>query len=619
MKTKGLSFAHFFVAHSISATALAYILSWIFGGLSPFIASVSLVFSFFRARRFTRAMRNSLEWRAPGGVRPWAWTELVILTFVLFASWKHFAWLMPAVPTGGTPAVTTLSLTNYGDLPLHLNFIRSLAAGTDFLPINPIFALEKLRYPFGANLYSAIWECLGFHTLGHLFLTGMAMTGATLILLRELGGAWAMAAFFLAGGAVAGVAEQDWKSLFLSVWITQRGMLWALPIGLMLLMDLRSHLSERSRLPQRAVSGLGRMWGLLPFFHAHAFFAVSLLLFFLVRNDFGRPFNKTRSADFLKRFFLHNRALYWALIPAAFFVYYLTDGLQRVSVVRVKSLWMLPHESTSSMIWNWLWINFGNSFGALFLVILGLWLNERLMAQKLGTSDTEVGKTDLSKAGVGGIGDTWLQELLLYALFFIAGLFIMLAPWEWDNIKILIWPWILGFGLVGRRLSARLEARTNWLWQIIFVFGLVVAFFPGVQIIAESWKDPQNKSAVVWRLDQLAQAEAVLMKISHKAIFAAAPSPNHPLAYFGKIRVMGYPGHLWSHGIDYSKTEIQLDEFMNGSPNWIESAKALKLTHVYWGPEEKLKWGKNARIWQSRLALVARSGEHEVYEFKESK
>lgn len=604
MKTKGLSFAHFMVAHSVSATAMAYVLSWIFGGLTPMIAAVSLVYSVFRALSFTRAMRNSLEWRAPGGVHPWDFGELAVLTFVLFAAWKHFAWLMPSVPTSGTPAVTTLSLTNFGDLPLHLNYIRALASGMDFLPLNPLFASEPLRYPFGPNLYNALWECLGFNTIGHLFLTGFAMTVATLVLLRELGGVWAMAAFFLAGGAVTGLGEQDWKSLFLSVWITQRGMLWALPIGLMLLMYLRSHLSGQSRLPQKAVGGLGRMWGMFPFFHAHGFVVVSLLLFVLVRFDFGKTLNWSRTRDFLTRFFVRNRALYWAVAPATFFVFYTTENFSRSSVVRLKWLWTLPENSNLQTIVKWAWVNFGYSVGALLLVALGLFFHERFVEKH---KTTEASRR------------FWWEEMFLYIAIFALGLVVMLAPWDWDNIKVLIWPWVLGFALVGRAYLALSERRPSWIWQVVSVVGVVVAFHRGAILLTESWKQPQEKAPVLWQLDQLANAETVLMKVSPKAIFAAAPVPSHPLAYFGRFRVMGYPGHLWSHGIEYAETEKDLDDFMNGSADWVERAKKLKLTHVYWGPEEKSKWGSTPRVWQERLALVAKSGEHEVYEFKEAK
>lgn len=607
MRSRLLSFSHFFVAHSVSATAAAFILSWLFGGLSPFISAVSIAFSILSARRFTRALRNTLEWRAPGVVRPWDISEALILVFVVFASWKHFAWMMPTIPKGTIPGVVTLSLTNYGDLPLHVNFIRAIANGIEFLPLNPIFAGEPLRYPFGPDLYNALWESLGFVTSGHLFFAGLAATIASLVLLRELGGAWAMAAFFLAGGAVGAASgitaeafEVDWKNFFLAIWITQRGMLWALPIGLLLLLHLRPHLSGSTRLPQRAVGGLGRMWAVFPLFHAHSFVIVSLMLFALVWKDFGLA----RTKDFFARFFLKNRALFWAFVPASLLIFHTSDAFSKASVVRLRWFWTLPENSTFASGLSWYWKNFGLSTSVLILMAFGVFALKRSLL-----------KTDGESARPPS---TW-KEGLLYFVFFTIFLFVILAPWEWDNVKVLLWPWILGYGLLGRNLIKLQEVKPSRLWAGISAFALVVSFHQGIRVIAESWEKPAERAPTVWTIDQLANAETVLQKVSVTAVFLSAQSPTHVLAYFGRLRALGYAGHLWSHGISYSAQEADLEEFMKGAEDWIEIAKRLKMTHVYWGPDEKARWGSERRTWQDRLAMVAKSGEHEVYEFKEAK
>lgn len=607
MRSRLLSFSHFFVAHSVSATAVAFILSWIFGGLSPFIAAVSLAYSALRARRFTRAMRNTLEWRAPGVVRPWDIPEIAVFIFIVFASWKHFAWMMPLIPTTTVPGVVTLSLTNYGDLPLHVNFIRAIANGIEFLPLNPIFAAEPLRYPFGPDLYNALWESLGFATTGHLFFAGLAATISSLVLLRELGGAWAMSAFFLAGSSVAtaaqGVPEADWKSFFLAIWITQRGMLWALPIGLMLLLYLRPHLAGTSRLPQRAVGGLGRMWAVFPLFHAHSFVIVSLLLFSLVWKDFGLK----RTKDFLLRFFIKNRALYWALVPATLLIFHTSDGFSKASIVRWRLFWTFSNGSWGTGIEalaKWYWLNFGLSTSVLLLMGAGAFALKRTLFKNQDAPSRPA--------------PTW-KEGTLYLAFFLLFLFVMLAPWEWDNVKVLLWPWVLGFALLGRNLLKLQDLKPSRFWAAISAFALVVAFHQGAKVIAASWEKPATKAPMVWSAEQLAYAETVLQKVSPKAVFLAAQTPNHVLTYFGRLRVLGYAGHLWSHGISYSAQEADLEQFMTGAADWIEIAKRLKLTHVYWGPDEKARWGTKRRKWQDRLALVAKSGEHEVYEFKEAK
>ncbi len=603
MKGRSLSFALFFTAHAVSATAFAFVFSWITGGLTPLIALSSLALSLIRARRFVRALGNTLEWRAPEVLRSWSLIEIAIVVFTLFASWKHFAWLMPFMPNQGGSSIATLSATNYGDLPLHINFIRAIANGLEFIPVNPIFALEPLRYPFGPDLYNALWEILGVTTSAHLFLAGVAATFATLVLLREIGGAWAMAAFFLAGGSAAaeGVGAVDWKSLFLAVWITQRGMLFALPMGLTLLLFLRPHLTDRVRLSRRAVGGLGRMWAIFPLFHAHSFVVVSLLLFCLCWCDFGI----SRTREFVRRFFQENRALAWALLPATYLIYHTSAGFGKASVVHFRAWWLVPAGADFKTTVVWFWTNFGLPLAA------GLALAFICATVKRSQALNRVEAHEQSRAD--------RAEVIVLVGFFITFLFVMLAPWEWDNIKVLVWPWILLFAALGRRLIQISNLRPSMLWTLLTWIGIGTAFGPGVVVIANSWQKPFERSLSIWTIEQTALGEAVLMRVSKKAIFAAATTPNHVLTYFGRVRALGYPGHLWSHAIDYLEAEQDLERVMDGTEGWVEAAKRLKVTHIYWGPEERIRWGTEPRPWQTRLPLIAKAGDHEIYEFKETR
>lgn len=582
---RSLEFSLFFTAHGVSSTAAALILGWLQGGLSHGLAFFCLVIGFFSARSFVRRLRPVLTTQPP-----LALTEVLVLTFVLFAAWKHFAWLIPTMSLASGTGVTTLSATNYGDLPLHVNYIRWLAAGVDFLPQNPIFALEPLRYPFGPDLYNALWEAVGVQTSGHLFVVGMLATFATLVLLRELGGVWAMAGFFLAGGSVAieGPAVVDWKSLFLAVWITQRGLLWALPMGLILLLYLRPHLSGAGPLSRRASASIGRMWGLFPLFHAHSFVIVSLLLFALSAYDLWC--GGVRSGkEFARRLFIHNRPLAWAILPGTLLILHTSAGFSKASTVRIQPFWLMPVNDGLAASVEWFEHNFAFNLGALaFGMILVFLFAER------------------RKRAAG--------EMEILSFFFFVTLFVMLAPWAWDNVKVLLWPWLLLFALVGRELKGK----------VLLASGVVLAIgvTPGMMALRDSWNKPVERAVQLWSLEDLSNAQSVLKRIAPAAVFAAAPTPTHVLSYFGRSRVMGYPGHLWSHAIDYAGVEKDLETLMLGADDWVEAAKRLKITHIYWGPEERIKWPLSSPVWRNRLSKVASgaatSGAHEVYVFKEA-
>jgi hypothetical protein len=327
---------------------------------------------------------------------------------------------------------------------------------------------------------------------------------------------------------------------------------------------------------------------------------VSLLLFTLTWRDFGLRKSKT----FLKRFFIENRAFAWAVVPATFLIYHTSAGFAKASVVHIKPWWSLADDASAEAVISWFWKNFGVAALALVCVFTFLTLVKRILP-----------KDNLVHVEVRS---SWDEVLILF-LFFFLFMFVMLAPWEWDNIKILVWPWVLIFAALGRSVIRMSGLRPSYFWPILTWIGIATAFGPGASLIAQSWSKPQEKSLTVWTIEQLAYGESVLKRVSKKAVFAAATTPNHVLTYFGRVRALGYQGHLWSHAIDFAKAERELEILMNGTEGWVEAAKALKVSHIYWGPEERLRWGSGPRVWQTRLPLVAKAGEHEVYEFKETR
>jgi hypothetical protein len=84
-----------------------------------------------------------------------------------------------------------------------------------------------------------------------------------------------------------------------------------------------------------------------------------------------------------------------------------------------------------------------------------------------------------------------------------------------------------------------------------------------------------------------------------------APTFNHPVALCGHPLVLGYPGHVWSHGIDSSRLEKRVDAVMGGAPGWREEAEALGADLLFWGPREARAFPGSRRPWEGELRVVA--------------
>ena len=178
------------------------------------------------------------------------WLWLLAACFAIFAV-RSFCWLLYI--DGNELKVQ--SPNNLGDLSLHLTYIKQFASGVPLWPDNPIYAFSKLRYPAGVDLFNALLTCLGVEVIRGLVWTGLLASAATCYALYRWAGNFGIAAFLFNGGIASfsflktfsfldyqGANTIAWKSIALSMFVTQRGVLYAFPAALLLLYQWRARI-----------------------------------------------------------------------------------------------------------------------------------------------------------------------------------------------------------------------------------------------------------------------------------------------------------------------------------------------------------------------------------------
>lgn len=563
------------VWHIVFSTLCGSLLALVFQGLNGWIAAASLAAGagLVYLCRGCLPARNASEPNASGKIA-WDWIDKIVAAAVLLLGLRHFAYLYFSVENG----VHTLLRNNYGDLPLHITYIRNLTDGTHFPPGNPFYSLENLFYPFGVDLYNAFWEQLGVPTQAHLFVVGLLLLIATVLALYRFGGILVVGAFFFNGGwagwqlLTTGVLQDyqeplTWKNFFITLFITQRGLLMALPLGFWLVREIR----ERLYLPDGGLPpwSRGRMvlvglaWGALPLFHMHAFIVVSLLVAFYTLAGPAPRANLRRLAPVM--------AL--AVPLGTIFVLYLTDLFRKGSMLHFQ--------------WNW--FRPGN-MAYFFGVELGPWTLFLLAA----------GGYRLWK-GAGRERAEWLMAGGAFLLF--NG--VLLAPWDWDKLKVLIWFYLIGVALAARALAPWL---TPWRKAAL----CLVLFFSGaVSLAAVSGGLAQPTRLYEWR--ELWNTKGAVVGLPKEAVVAATPTFNHPVSFWGYAIAVGYAGHLWSHGIDYQASEDMIGRLYKGGEDWRTIADRLRITHIFWGPMERERFGDAPPVWRERLTNLSPVPGYELY------
>ena len=507
------------LAFAAAAVVSALILGSVLHGLGATSALASVL---------TGTLAAGLSLRRPGaaaGLKFWDWT--MILVFAL-ASARAFLWL---AHFHGDELVV-LSPNNLGDLSLHLHLIRYLAGGVALWPESPILAGVPLTYPIGSDLFNALFEVLGADTIRALIWTGLAGAALTGMTLWRWGGAFGIAALLFNGGLAgfaffkSGVledfqAELVWKNLFLSMFVTQRGLLFALPAGLLLLSEWRDRFFRGA--PRGVPAWLEvLLYAVMPIFSLHTFLFLTVII---VAVSAGQKAARVALA----------RLVALAFVPATLLVLCVTGGFSVVSGLR----W-LPGWITAGGNWTgWLW-NFGLSLP--LLIITGLLL--------------------IRERDVEARCFVW-PSLLLFGLCCL----IAFAPWEWDNMKLMMWSWLAVAPYVWSKVIARVRGPAR--------HAVVIVLFASGALSLAAGLDSRHGSPIA-RRSEIDAWRGAIADLPMEDRFACMPAYNHPLVYLGRKLACGYEGHLWSHGLPFREKLSLLEETLAGRMEWKATARILE-------------------------------------------
>ena len=624
------------VAFVTFSTICGLLLGMVAGGLNPLISVAAIFFGAAIAAyvivseciddplQRERETAAADEQVAPIRYRH-AWKWVLAACFTIFAL-RSFGWLIYI--DGEEWRIQ--SPNNLGDLALHITMIRNFATGVKLWPENPIYVFSHLRYPAGIDLFNSLFVTLHVDLIRILIWTGLLACVATFYGFYRWGGSFAVAGFLFNGGIIGfekffetwqfadyqGDKSIAWKSIPLSMVVTQRSVLYAIPVGLLLLWHwrekfFRGNEAGRPRGPLPFWLELS-LYASMPLFHVHTFLALSIVLASLFLIEFGyelptltqclrrkgpigvRSLIRQRRWDQVlgqTQMRAHTLKLVAAaIVPATFLLALVTDFFHASSVIEWHPGWVQGDEDFKRPFFQFWFLNFGFLL-PLVITLVGFsawtaWQNRR--GAKVPEEVAFLG----SAAGI-----------------FAIAFFFKMAPWGWDNIKLLMWAYFIVLPLLWTYLVAEwpLIARAV---ACIALFGSGFVTLIGGLAAGRPGYGFANRGEV----DGVGEA---VKKLPVEARFAAYPTYNHPLLLQGRKLVLGYPGHLWTEGFDYGEAERELRQLMQGANDWHEMARLLRVRFVFWGRAEKANYPGSTRPWEHAALRVATADWGEIYDLSQ--
>ena len=544
--------------------------------------------------------------------------------------WKVFARAVIEDNTG----LSTGLLNNFGDLPFHLSVITSFAFGNNFPPEDPTYAGVRFTYPFVSDFVSAIFVRCGADLRESMFIEnyilGLSFVGLVhrwalvmvhdrlaailtpLIVLLNGGMGWTLL-FEKAGkneGGLFGVLmdlppsftvipETTWRwgNAVSTLLVPQRGFLMGLPLAVIAFTQwwiatdktrpqqtpekkkktraavkqksVWQEPQEQTRFPlnTRRMIAAGVAAGLLPLVHAHSFVVVMAMAGCLA--------------------LLQIRWREWI----AFFVV--------ASVIAIPQLlWSTMNSAVdagSFFAWEIGW-DHGQEYPVYFwFKNTGVFIPLLLAAV-------------LIKDGSYVVPRRLLIFFLPFTLCFIVPNFLKMAPWIWDNIKVLYYWWLASAPLVAL-LLARLWRQGPIRRIIATVLFVCVTLAGALDVAGIAMRSIKYQ---VFDADGLRFAELVKAQTAPRSLIIHAPVHNTPVFLTGRRSLMGYPGHIWTHGLQFVQREGEIKRIYLGAPDAEQLIRKYGIEYLVVGPQERIVTTVNDQF-VSRFQKVGEVGEYKLY------
>lgn len=583
----------------------------------------------------------------------------IFYTIVAVILWRAFQRAMIDLPEG----IYTGVLNNFGDLPFHISVMTSFAYGNNFLPEDPTFAGVRFTYPFLTDFVSSIFLRCGADLCQSMFIENFVLALAfvgvlhrwALDLLRDrLAAILTPVLVFLNGGfgwillwpalqnfnnraefvkslpvSFTIIPETTWRwgNSVSALLIPQRGFLLGLPLAVIVFTQwwlatgdpgkgrqgdeakatgeaetrgrgdaaktrrkdkfrkattrrkesnlrvppsprLRFSLSPRLQVsPIHHMVAAGVIAGLLPLVHAHSFVVVMVV-------GAGIALLQRRWREWIT----------FAVVASA---------------IALPQMWWSTHHSAVNagrfFEWQYGW-DHGKDNAVWF------WLkNAGLFIPLTAAAVLWRGRHPL-------VSRRLLLFLAPFSLCFIVPNVLKMAPWIWDNIKVLFYWWVASAPLVAI-LLARLWRKEPALKFLALVLFGCITLAGALDVAAIVLRSNQYQ---VFDSNGVGFAELVKAKTEPRALIIHAPVHNHPVFLTGRRSLMGYPGHIWTHGLDYTQRESEIRRIYAGGSDAPLLLQKYGVQYAVVGPHERDLMTVNDRFF-SRFQVIGEVGGYRLY------
>jgi hypothetical protein len=337
--------------------------------------------------------------------------------------------------------------------------------------------------------------------------------------------------------------------------------------------------------------------------HTHSFIAGCVTVFaFLIIALFRK------NLGYAKKVFLIGLIGFCISIPQLIYLFDLTFIGSSSSFITYRLGWMVP-PTIGSIVYppnqtatvfsyyflQFLWNNFGIILPA-FIACLGILV---IIRRKI-SNDNFIKIFSFALSGL---------------LLFILVQLVRLQPWDFDDNKILVYFQFFAIPIIFLLLKGIFSKREILGITLGTIF-IILALFSGVIDMIPRVGTPFNSLPIIFDVNARQTADFIRKNIPENDLILTGTSHRDPVdSLAGRPVYLGYPGWLWSRGINYSDRENQVTSFYQAPSKDYQFIKDYKIKYVLLSDQDISDFKTSKILFDRAFKVIYSNPEFTLYTF----
>lgn len=134
------------------------------------------------------------------------------------------------------------------------------------------------------------------------------------------------------------------------------------------------------------------------------------------------------------------------------------------------------------------------------------------------------------------------------------------------------------------------------------------------------WRIATGASATqIYSSTDISFAEIIRQATPPDSLILHAPIHNSPVGLAGRRSLIGFPGHVWTHGIDPSDRESQIRKIYAGKPDADRLIRQYGINYAVVTPAERALMQINDKFFRDKFSVVTIEKDYTLYKYVSSK